>query len=113
MPLPAAVTPDSNWFFKLDQSWCSITYAATNAAASQVSAVLRRQQEGVVHIVRVSVVSDDLPRSVDGVGGSALASTLPRARGIDRRNLAIGSAQETVRHPGRVNVASHNLPRRV
>jgi hypothetical protein len=66
----------------------------------------------VAHIVRIDVASRESPRIVDVVRKSATARTCgyPRARSLERDELAPGAAQETMVHVVRINVASRDRP---
>ena len=56
------------------------------------------RDEAMKHIAVVIVVSRDLPCRIDVIGEGALAKTRARARNIERRDGAVGSAHEAVDH---------------
>ena len=65
-------------------------------------------QKAVHYVVIVNVVSRDRARLVDALGKRALAESCARARSVERRDAAVGSAHEAVSHIARVNVRSVN-----
>src|SRR5437588_799930 len=72
---------------------------------------LRGPQEAVIHTTRVSVVSRTPRRWVVAKGERALAGACARARSVERRDGAVGSAQEAGGAITRVTVISRVPPR--
>jgi hypothetical protein len=68
----------------------------------------------VSHTARVTVESRDRPRRVavpgGGTQGAASGASGTRARNVNRREPALGSAQEAVKHIARVFVVSGDRP---
>src|SRR5271157_5877146 len=60
------------------------------------------------HVVRVNVPSRDRACRIDADGECALAGACACALGVDRRNRAVGIAQENVSQTVRVSVKSHD-----
>src|SRR5208283_3823319 len=71
---------------------------------------LRGNNEAVIHVARIGILSSVYPQIVDACGEGALAGTRTRTVDVDRSDGSVGSTHEAMIHPVCVKVPAIHRP---